>query len=73
MSDSDSKPPIGPTRADVAHAIRNSLGAIRTAAELLERHYRPEGRELRLFRVMIKEITRLDEITEQEFGPPRRP
>ena len=71
MSQPENKPAVDPARARVAHEIRNSLGAIRTAAELLGRHYRPEGREQRLFRVMIQEIDRLAEITEQELGPAR--
>ncbi|MGH7821725.1 MAG: histidine kinase dimerization/phospho-acceptor domain-containing protein [Candidatus Binatia bacterium] len=56
-------------RRKVAHEIRNSLGAIRTATELLERRYQPEGKEQRLFQVILKEIDRLDEITLVELGP----
>lgn len=58
-----------PARRRVAHEIRNSLGAIRNAAELLERRYQPEGRDQRLFRVIVTEIDRLAEITEEELGP----
>jgi nitrogen-specific signal transduction histidine kinase len=56
-------------RRKVAHEIRNSLGAIRAATELLERHYSPPaGREQRLFQVLLKEIDRLGEITEDELS-----
>ncbi len=58
-------------RRHVAHEVRNSLGAIRSAAELLERHYHPEERQLRLFRIIIKEVDRLAEITQEELGPRR--
>lgn len=68
MSEPPAKMPADPARSKLAHAIRNSLGAIRTAAELLERHYSPEGREQRLFRVMLKEIERIDELTQEELG-----
>ena len=60
---------VDPARRRVAHELRNALGAIRTAAELLERHYHPEGRELRLFRVILHEIDRLDQLTLDELGP----
>ena len=61
---SDSPPAsIDPTLRRVAHELRNSLGAIRTATELLERHFRPSGREQRLFRVILEEIDRLDHLT----------
>ncbi|MGH7860046.1 MAG: histidine kinase dimerization/phospho-acceptor domain-containing protein [Candidatus Binatia bacterium] len=60
---------IDPARRRVAHEVRNSLGAIRTATELLERRYRPDGKEQRLFQVILKEIDRLDEITLLELGP----
>jgi nitrogen-specific signal transduction histidine kinase len=55
-------------RRHLAHEIRNSLGAMRSAAELLHRRYQPEGRELRLFEVIIKEIDRLVELTKAELG-----
>lgn len=61
--------PIDPARRRVAHEVRNSLGAIRTATELLERRYQPDGKEQRLFQVILKEIDRLDEITLLELGP----
>ncbi len=65
--------PTAPTATDLArrhlaHEIRNSLGAMRSAAELLARRYHPEGRELRLFEVILKEIDRLAELTDSELG-----
>lgn len=64
----ESKEGADPARRRVAHEIRNSLGAIRAAAELLERRYNPEGREQRLFQIVLKELDRLEEITGAELG-----
>ena len=47
-------------RRALVHDMRNAVGAIRTAAELLQRRYQPEGRDLRLFEVIFSEIDRLD-------------
>lgn len=60
---------VDAARRHVAHELRNSLGAMRSAVELLQRHYRPEGRELRLFDVLIKEVDRLTELTDSELAP----
>jgi nitrogen-specific signal transduction histidine kinase len=68
MNEDEPKPTAEADRPNVAHAIRNSLGAIRTAAELLERHYSPQGRERRLFQVMLTEIDRLGKLTDEELG-----
>jgi hypothetical protein len=43
---------------------------MRTAAELLERHYEASGREQRLFQILLKEIDRLDAIATEELGAP---
>jgi nitrogen-specific signal transduction histidine kinase len=68
MSDFEPPGPPPATRA-LVHELRNSLGAIRTAIELLQRRYRPEGREQRLFDVILTEIDRLSEIA---GSPPSR-
>ena len=39
----------------LVHEMRNAIGAIRTATELLQRRYRPEGRDQRLFEVIFSE------------------
>jgi nitrogen-specific signal transduction histidine kinase len=51
------------------HEIRNSLGAIRTAVELLQRRYGPEGREQRLFEVIFTEIDRLSALAASPRAP----
>ncbi len=63
--------PPGPSSASRAlvHEIRNSLGAIRTAVELLQRRYRPEGREQRLFEVILTEVDRLSALAASSPAP----
>jgi nitrogen-specific signal transduction histidine kinase len=60
-----SPPGADVARRRLAHEIRNAAGAIRTAAELLQRRYRPEGRDLRLFEVILAEVERLKELTKE--------
>jgi nitrogen-specific signal transduction histidine kinase len=62
MSDDSRAATAAATRASFVHEVRNSLGAIRTAAELLQQRYQPQGRELRLFEVIISEIDRLNDL-----------
>ncbi len=52
-----------------AHDMRNAIGAIRTATELLQRRYRPEGRDLRLFEVILSELERLDALAGSNHPP----
>lgn len=60
---------LPPATRALVHELRNSPGAIRTALELLQRRYRPEGREQRLFDVSVPEVDRLSEIA---GSPPSR-
>ena len=62
MSEAPSAEALELARRHLAHEIRNCLGAIRSAAEVLDRRYKPEGRERRLFEVIWKEIERLSEL-----------
>jgi nitrogen-specific signal transduction histidine kinase len=48
----------------LVHEMRNAIGAIRTATELLQRRYHPEGRDRRLFEVIFSEIDRLDNLAD---------
>ncbi len=68
MSDSASSAAEA-ARRSLVHEIRNALGAIRTATELLQRRYQPDGRDQRLFEVILSEIDRLSELA---GAPPRR-
>ena len=62
MTDEPTPEAIEAARRHVAHEMRNAIGAIRSATELLQRRYQPEGREQRLFDVIYKEIDRLNEL-----------
>ena len=68
---SDAPPTDGEAaRRVLVHDMRNAIGAIRTATELLQRHYRPAGRDLRLFEVIFSELERLDALAGSN-GPPQ--
>lgn len=69
MSDAPTPEAIDAARRHLVHEMRNALGAIRSATELLQRRYRPEGREQRLFEVILKEVEHLDELAGR---PPTR-
>lgn len=66
---------LGTLAAGLAHEVKNPLGGIKGAAQLLEREL-PADSELHEYtRVMIKEAERIDRIIRQllDFSSPRRP
>ena len=73
MSDEPTPQAIEAARRHLVHELRNAFGAIKSATELLQRHYNPEGRERRLFEVILKEVDRLNEFVAQPPPPDRRP
>ncbi|HEX4895589.1 MAG TPA: nitrogen regulation protein NR(II) [Solimonas sp.] len=56
----------------LAHEIKNPLGGIRGAAQLLEREF-PDNQHLEYTRVIIKEADRLQNLVNRMLGPNRVP
>lgn len=64
---------LGTLAAGLAHEIKNPLGGIKGAAQLLEREFEPESEMLDYTRVMIRETDRIDHIIREllELAAPR--
>ena len=52
-----------------AHDLRNSIGAIRTAAEVLQRRVGGEGSNAKLFTIMLDELDRLEKMVDTDIAP----
>lgn len=66
---------LGTLAAGLAHEVKNPLGGIKGAAQLLERELDPDSDLLEYPRVMIRETERIDRIIRQllELASPRGP
>lgn len=64
---------LGTLAAGLAHEVKNPLGGIKGAAQLLEREFEPESEMLEYTRVMIRETERIDHIIREllELASPR--
>jgi len=64
---------IGRFGAGLAHEIRNPMGSIRGAVEVLRESLRPQGDDRRLMEIILRETDRLDGIITEflEFSRPR--
>lgn len=66
---------IGTMAAGLAHEIKNPLGGIKGAAQLLERELEPDSELQEYTRVMVREVERLNSTIEElmDLASPRRP
>lgn len=66
---------LGTLAAGLAHEVKNPLGGIKGAAQLLERELDPDSELLEYPRVMIREAERIDKIIRQllELASPKGP
>ncbi|HIJ95103.1 MAG TPA: PAS domain S-box protein [Desulfuromonadales bacterium] len=64
---------LGTLAAGLAHEVKNPLGGIKGAAQLLEREFDPNSEMLDYTRVMIRETERIDHIIREllELASPR--
>jgi two-component system nitrogen regulation sensor histidine kinase GlnL len=64
---------LGTMAAGLAHEVKNPLGGIKGAAQLLEREFEPGSEMLEYTRVMIRETDRIDHIIREllELASPR--
>lgn len=63
---------LGQISASLAHELRNPLGSIRGAAEILKDDYRPGDRKYEFCEILVKESERLDNVVEGFLGMARR-
>ena len=56
-------------RRRFAHDLRNSIGAARTAAEVLQRRFGSEASNAKLFTILLAELDRLETVVDQEIAP----
>ncbi len=64
---------LGTLAAGLAHEVKNPLGGIKGAAQLLEREFQPESEMFEYTQVMIRETERIDHIIREllELASPR--
>lgn len=64
---------LGTLAAGLAHEVKNPLGGIKGAAQLLEREFEPDSEMLDYTRVVIRETDRIDHIIREllELASPR--
>ncbi len=63
---------LGQLSASLAHEVRNPLGSIRGAAEILKDDYRPGDRKYEFCEILVKESERLDHVVEEFLSMARR-
>lgn len=56
-------------RRRFGHDLRNSIGAARTAAEVLQRRFGGEPSNAKLFAILLAELDRLEAAVDDEIAP----
>jgi two-component system, NtrC family, sensor histidine kinase HydH len=66
---------LGTISAGMAHEIRNPLGSIKGAVEILRDDYRPDGPKYEFIQILLKETDRLNRIVQEflDFAGPKQP
>jgi two-component system sensor histidine kinase HydH len=66
---------LGTISAGMAHEIRNPLGSIKGAVEILKDDYRPDEAKYEFIRILLKETDRLSLIVQEflNFARPKQP
>jgi len=66
---------LGELSAGMAHEIRNPLGAIKGAVEILKDDYSPDDTKYEFIQLLLKETVRLDNIVQEflGFARPKQP
>lgn len=66
---------LGELSAGMAHEIRNPLGAIKGAAEILRDDYSPDDKKFEFIQILLKETDRLNHIVQEflGFARPKQP
>ncbi len=66
---------LGELSAGMAHEIRNPLGSIKGAVEILKDDYRPDNAKYEFIQILLKETDRLNRIVQEflGFARPKQP
>ncbi len=63
---------MGELAASLAHEVRNPLGSIKGAVEILQDDYPNDNKNYRFLKILIKEVNRLNHVIENFLGLARR-
>lgn len=63
---------MGELAASLAHEVRNPLGSIKGAVEILQDDYPKKSQHYRFFEILIKEVARLNQVIENFLDLARR-